>query len=287
MPDPLELLPGEAVGPFHLGAPPLSPPLPLLSASSPAQLTRTPRRDRQPPLQRAQPRPLVPLRLPLGSHRLGRRREPRCPSSVMWGRRRDARPAAYHSEPGVAELTNSSDRPQSPSSSPIHLSLTSPPLHLTFSPLSQRLSRIEVQGLDPASTVSYRGKCLGAPGEEDDVVKTLRRALGPTYGSSTVTSAQNGAGGAAEEMLSYPGVAFGVTRAQGGPSLASLLSSRALAHASCMSRFHPQAHHRHAAASPGQRLGRASLAARPTARVTRHRAWRPPSGRNPRTSALR
>ncbi|GAA5999256.1 uncharacterized protein JCM10292_001705 [Rhodotorula paludigena] len=153
MPDPLELLPGEAVGPFHLG-------------------------------------------------------------SLLFNVLNHVR--SFRSDYPSARTAWDED---SPSSSPIHLSLTSPPLHLTFSPLSQRLSRIEVQGLDPASTVSYRGECLGAPGEEDDVVKTLRRVLGPTYGSSTVTSAQNGAGGAAEEMLSYPGVAFGVTKAQGGSTL--------------------------------------------------------------------
>ncbi|GAA5822921.1 hypothetical protein JCM3770_002176, partial [Rhodotorula araucariae] len=109
-----------------------------------------------------------------------------------------------------------------PSSSPVNLTLASPPLHLTFAPLSQRLARIEILGPDPGIWVSYRGKRLrasvaddyAAPGEDDDVVKTIRRVLGPTYGSSS-QGANNGvdfSSNAAEEMLGYPGVAFGVVR---------------------------------------------------------------------------
>lgn len=62
--------------------------------------------------------------------------------------------------------------------------------------------------------VAYRGKSLRESGtaagdEVDDVVKTVRRVMGPTYSSA------NG-GGEGEEMLSYPGVAFGVVRKAGG-----------------------------------------------------------------------
>ncbi|BGP50165.1 hypothetical protein JCM10450v2_006076 [Rhodotorula kratochvilovae] len=119
---------------------------------------------------------------------------------------------------------------EDPSPSPVHITLSSPPLHLTFSPLFQRLSRIEVLGIDPASWVSYRGKRLRASsaddyavtGEDEDVVKTIRRVLGPTYGGS---KGRTGMGAAAdgEEMLSYPGVAFGVVRTGAGSTLARIV----------------------------------------------------------------
>ncbi|GAA5938563.1 hypothetical protein JCM3775_002159 [Rhodotorula graminis] len=121
---------------------------------------------------------------------------------------------------------------QAPSTSPVHLTLSSPPLHLTFSPLAQRLARIEVLGPEPDAWVSYRGKRLrtssslsgdyaGARGggdDEDDVVKTVRRVLGPTYGSSRASTGGEGTQGA-EEMLSYPGVAFGVVRTGSGSTM--------------------------------------------------------------------
>ncbi|GAA5913120.1 hypothetical protein JCM8208_000747 [Rhodotorula glutinis] len=119
---------------------------------------------------------------------------------------------------------------QAPSASPIHLTLSSPPLHLTFSPPSQRLSRIEVLGPDPDTWVSYRGKRLrpssagdwaGARGDDDsDVVKTVRRVLGPTYGSS---SARGEGGKGEEEVLSYPGVAFGVVRTGSGSTMSRIV----------------------------------------------------------------
>ncbi|CEQ40070.1 SPOSA6832_01637 [Sporobolomyces salmonicolor] len=109
----------------------------------------------------------------------------------------------------------------SPSSSPIHLILSSPPLHLTFCPLEQRLCRIEVGSASPGSWVSYRGKRLkDARDDEEDLVKTVRRVLGPTYGSSQGTGGASGE----KEMLSYPGVAFGVVKdGAGGSSLSRIV----------------------------------------------------------------
>ncbi|GAA5888721.1 hypothetical protein JCM5296_000081 [Sporobolomyces johnsonii] len=111
---------------------------------------------------------------------------------------------------------------ESPSLSPIHLILTSPPLHLTFCALEQRLCRIELGSASPGSWVSYRGKRLrDERDDEEDVVKTVRRVLGPTYGSSQGTG---GAVGVKEEMLSYPGVAFGVINdGAGGSSLSRIV----------------------------------------------------------------
>lgn len=62
--------------------------------------------------------------------------------------------------------------------------------------------------------VSYRGKVLRDDREEtEDVVRTVRRVLGPTYGSSNAADQASGEGDQVEgeEMLSYPGVALGVT----------------------------------------------------------------------------
>ncbi|GAA5906625.1 uncharacterized protein JCM6883_004536 [Sporobolomyces salmoneus] len=122
---------------------------------------------------------------------------------------------------------------ENPSTAPIHLILSQPPLHLTFSSLSQRLSRIEVNPTSflsasrPRSSdssagnwVSYRGKLLRDDDrnrdreEKEDVVRTVRRVLGPTYGSSSSTTTTTGGQERKEEekeMLCYPGVALGVT----------------------------------------------------------------------------
>lgn len=100
---------------------------------------------------------------------------------------------------------------QAPSTAPIHLVLTTPPLSLLFHPLSQRLTRIEVRD-NPGEWVEYHGRSLreGPPEDgEDDVVKTVRRVMGPTYSASAE-------GGDGEEVLSYPGVAFGVKPTGGG-----------------------------------------------------------------------
>ncbi|GAA5864804.1 hypothetical protein JCM3774_004234 [Rhodotorula dairenensis] len=119
-----------------------------------------------------------------------------------------------------------------PLSEPVHLSLTTPPLHLTFSPPAQRLSRIQVTGPRPGAHVTYRSQRLqdvtrhvengqedGEPGNEgeeeedeegEDVVKRIRRILGPTFGSSKAPT------GTHEDILSYPGVAFGVTSTRSG-----------------------------------------------------------------------
>ncbi|BGP33874.1 hypothetical protein JCM10296v2_005680 [Rhodotorula toruloides] len=115
---------------------------------------------------------------------------------------------------------------ENPSASPIHLTLTTPPLHLTFSPRSQRLTRIEVLGVSPAAWIVYRGKRLSGddPDDEDeDVVRTVRRIMGPTYGSSKVKGGLDGVGRAEEEMLSYPGVAFGVVRSDGGSAISRIV----------------------------------------------------------------
>lgn len=101
--------------------------------------------------------------------------------------------------------------PQRPSTAPIHLILSTPPLSLLFDPLSQRLTRIEVRE-SPGDWVEYRGRSLREAAAEDgdgDVVKVVRRVMGPTYSASTD-------GGEGEEVLSYPGVAFGVVKLQAG-----------------------------------------------------------------------
>ncbi|GAA6017677.1 hypothetical protein JCM10207_001247 [Rhodosporidiobolus poonsookiae] len=110
---------------------------------------------------------------------------------------------------------------QDPSAGPLHLNLTSPPLHLTFSPFTQRLCRISVSGLSPGSWVSYRGRPLQVDGDEDeDVVRTVRRVMGPTGGSSKV---EQGEQGRPEEVLSYPGVAFGVVSSPSGSTLSRIV----------------------------------------------------------------
>lgn len=112
--------------------------------------------------------------------------------------------------PQQQQLTSA---PQAPSSSPILLSLASPPLSLLFDPPTQRLLRIELNADKAGEWVSYRGKSL-RESEGEDVVRTVRRVMGPTYGASGV---QLGVG--EEEMLSYPGVAFGVVLGSEGESL--------------------------------------------------------------------
>lgn len=80
-----------------------------------------------------------------------------------------------------------------------------------------------MSGLSPGAWVAYRGRALQSEEEEgdEDVVKVVRRALGPTYGSSV----QNGGEGTGrEEMLSYPGVAFGVVSSAAGALVPSLVS---------------------------------------------------------------
>lgn len=91
-------------------------------------------------------------------------------------------------------------------------------LHLLFEPASQRLCRIEVAGLEPGSRVSYRRKRLqdhSTPlvDESNDVVRTVRRVLGPTYGSESARPPQGQPPPATEKneiMLNYPGVAVGI-----------------------------------------------------------------------------
>ncbi|KAM0790133.1 hypothetical protein ACM66B_005456 [Microbotryomycetes sp. NB124-2] len=109
---------------------------------------------------------------------------------------------------------------ETPTTSDINLYLSRPPLVLTFEPESQRLSRIELSNDSEspsealAQWIQYKGRYLtdareGYAGEdEEDVVKAIRRVMGPTYGSDRASST----GGSNEEMLTYPGVAFGVVR---------------------------------------------------------------------------
>ncbi|GAA5825424.1 hypothetical protein JCM11251_006977 [Rhodosporidiobolus azoricus] len=117
---------------------------------------------------------------------------------------------------------------ENPSTGPLHLILSSPPLHLLFSPLTQRLSRIEVASTtshpSPGQWVTYRGRPLQREGddEEEDTVKVVRRAMGPTYGSSKVEG-DEATGGGREEMLSYPGVAFGVLSGPSGSTLSRIV----------------------------------------------------------------
>jgi hypothetical protein len=110
----------------------------------------------------------------------------------------------------TASKTDARCSSQAPSTSPIHLILSSPPLLLLFDPVSQRLSRIEVSA-NPGSWVAYRGKTLreGAGEDEEDVLKMVRRVVGPTYNSARDS-------GEGEEVLSYPGVAFCVARQADG-----------------------------------------------------------------------
>ncbi|GAA5879924.1 hypothetical protein JCM8547_003703 [Rhodosporidiobolus lusitaniae] len=116
-----------------------------------------------------------------------------------------------------------------PSTGPLHLTLLQPPLHLVFSPLTQRLTRLEVVGMSPGSWVSYRGRVLQNEGDEgeEDAVKLVRRAFGPTYGSSRVENRAGGVGGEKggreEEMLSYPGVAFGVVSSSAETTLSRII----------------------------------------------------------------
>lgn len=121
---------------------------------------------------------------------------------------------------------------QNPLSSPVHLALTTPPLHLTFSPPAQRLSRIQVTGPNPGSHVAYRQQQLQPAAndyeqdeeeeEREDVVKRIRTILGPTVGSSKAptvkgTMEQDHSEEEGEEnMLCYPGVAFGVQKTRSG-----------------------------------------------------------------------
>ncbi|GAA5959588.1 hypothetical protein JCM8115_003762 [Rhodotorula mucilaginosa] len=122
---------------------------------------------------------------------------------------------------------------QNPLSSPVHLSLTTPPLHLTFSPPAQRLSRIQVTGPNPGSHVAYRQQRLQSTAntaaaenddedeeEREDVVKRIRTILGPTFGSSKAPTVAKGSTeqdhDEEENMLCYPGVAFGVQKTRSG-----------------------------------------------------------------------
>ncbi|KWU42892.1 hypothetical protein RHOSPDRAFT_9984, partial [Rhodotorula sp. JG-1b] len=119
---------------------------------------------------------------------------------------------------------------QNPLSSPVYLSLTTPPLHLTFSSPAQRLSRIQVTGPNPGSHVAYRQQRLQSGGadnnddeedeeEREDVVKRIRTILGPTFGSSkapTVKGTTEEEEEEEENMFCYPGVAFGVQKTRSG-----------------------------------------------------------------------
>ena len=131
---------------------------------------------------------------------------------------------------------------QNPLSSPVYLSLTTPPLHLTFSPPAQRLSRIQVTGPNPGSHVAYRQQRLQSGGadnnddeededEREDVVKRIRTILGPTFGSSKAPTVKGTTEEEEEEeeeeenMFCYPGVAFGVQKTRSGTRVSSLSSS--------------------------------------------------------------
>jgi hypothetical protein len=133
---------------------------------------------------------------------------------------------------GSRGLTMSELPIQNPLSSPVHLSLTTPPLHLTFSPPAQRLSRIQVTGPNPGSHVAYRQRRLQSTAntaaenddededEREDVVKRIRTILGPTFGSSKAPTVAKGSTeqdhDEEENMLCYPGVAFGVQKTRSG-----------------------------------------------------------------------
>jgi len=57
--------------------------------------------------------------------------------------------------------------------------------------------------------------------EEQDIVRVVRRVFGPTYGSSRVKGKGEDEE-EEEEMLSYPGVALGVTKQQSGSTRGDL-----------------------------------------------------------------
>jgi hypothetical protein len=68
------------------------------------------------------------------------------------------------------------------------------------------------EGRSAGSWVSYRGKLLRDDRDDrEDVVRTVRRVLGPTFGSSLLNGRDEEDQGEEEEMLSYPGVTLGVT----------------------------------------------------------------------------
>lgn len=102
--------------------------------------------------------------------------------------------------------------------------------------------------MSPAAWVAYREKRLSGddPDDEDeDVVRTVRRIMGPTYGSSKVKGDMNGAGRAEEEILSYPGVAFRVARSDGGAYPHVHLIERSQAEVLRVDRFSNQPHRRY------------------------------------------
>ncbi|KAK4050958.1 hypothetical protein OIV83_003087 [Microbotryomycetes sp. JL201] len=109
---------------------------------------------------------------------------------------------------------------ETPTTSDMHLYVSRPPLVLTFEPAFQRLLRIELSNPEPAEAtvalthwIQYKGKRFTDAGEsnmdvdEEDVVKSIRRVMGPTYGSSQASTS-----GGSRELLAYPGVAFEVER---------------------------------------------------------------------------
>lgn len=142
--------------------------------------------------------------------------------------------AATARTPLLDDLHHSlSYRLQNPLTGPVHLTLTTPPLHLTFVGPSQRLARIQVTGSRPGSHVAYRSQRVQEPGrgttreeeeeveeedEDEGIVKRIRRILGPTYGSSKAPVAPGTIRADPEEILSYPGVAFGISTRSSGPS---------------------------------------------------------------------
>lgn len=112
---------------------------------------------------------------------------------------------------------------KNPSSTPIHLILSSPPLSLQFNSLSQRLIRLEINS-NPTEWIKYRGKSLDArggsgEGDGEEIISVIRRVMGPTYSSSKNFSGSGSdrkEGGKTEEeeeeILSYPGVVFGIQK---------------------------------------------------------------------------
>ena len=78
-----------------------------------------------------------------------------------------------------------------------------------------------MHGEQPGRWVTYRGQSLAvSPHGSDDpqeVVKTIRRVMGPTYSSSREASGER------EEALAYPGVAFAVGASEGGGKPARLI----------------------------------------------------------------
>ncbi len=126
--------------------------------------------------------------------------------------------SAQPSQPRARTAHRYPSLPQSPSTSPIHLHLSSPSAKLLFNGPTQRLCRIEVHGEHPGRFVNYRGQSLAAPAQGSDdpqeAVKTIRRVMGPTYSSSR--GASGSGAGQEEEVLAYPGVAFEVGVREGG-----------------------------------------------------------------------